>query len=106
MNTLFYLLLIIIILIYLYDKSMEKFDPNIEQMYEPVNYNTLTQFCDELTYQNKPCVIETVVPKTISLCTKEDNVDTKLNNSDNISKISRDISYCKSLNSLDDNISN
>jgi hypothetical protein len=114
MNTLFLILLIIIILFYLnekwsekkLDKKLEKFKANIEQMYDPVNYNTLANNCNELTYSEKPCVIDTVVPKTISLCTKEDNVNTKLNNYENISRNSKDISYCKSLNSLDDNMSN
>jgi hypothetical protein len=63
-------LIILLVLLYVWEmvKEREKFDSNLFQQYEPVNYNTRTQDCNELTYDKKGCHVETVIPKNINVC--------------------------------------
>lgn len=74
MNYFIILLVIILVIIYLTNfMSKENFtigyDPNAFD-YEPVNYNTRKQNCDELTYTPKECVVDTVVPSNKVVCTE------------------------------------
>lgn len=87
MNYFIIVLIIILVVIYLFGSFFkEKFvsgygfgngngnghvSENIKsQIYEPVNYNTKNQNCNELTYDPEVCMVETVRPKNIVVCNK------------------------------------
>jgi len=69
------ILLVILAVIYLMDLNLGKegFDPNL--MYtnsytpEPVDYSTRNQDCNELTYNPEKCIINTVIPSGVNVCT-------------------------------------
>ena len=81
------ILIIVIVIIYLY-KSNEHFS-HIEKdkkdkrdeiqgidpisQYEPTNYSTKKQNCNELTYSPENCNVETVIPSRELICNKSLN---------------------------------
>ena len=78
------ILIFILFFIYLYDLYfVEKFNNiylnNNLQSYEPVDYNIRKQDCNELTYNPKNCVVETVIPKNKKVC---NNSLTPISNND------------------------
>lgn len=74
MNYFIILLVIVLVVIYLINFMKKEnftigYDPNAFD-YEPVNYNTREQNCDELTYTPEECIVNTVVPSNKVVCTQ------------------------------------
>ena len=74
MNYFIILLLIVLVAIFLTNfLGKENFtigyDPNAFY-YEPVNYSTREQNCDELTYTPEKCIVNTVIPSNKVVCTE------------------------------------
>jgi len=92
---LFIALLIILIIIFIWNKSEENFDQNLSQQYENVDYNTRLQNCNQLTYSNNKCNIETVIPNNINVCNDNliptDNIPSKKKNKTFKNKINNDL---------------
>ena len=42
-------LIVLLVIIYLYSRNIDHFDPNLSQSFQPVNYNTLKQNFHKLT---------------------------------------------------------
>lgn len=71
MNYFIIVLIVILVIIYYTNfLSKENFDPNINQNYEPLNYNTRKQNCNELTYTPNKCNVNTVIPSNKIVCNK------------------------------------
>jgi hypothetical protein len=67
------ILVVILVVIYFMDCKKEGFNPN--SMYlnsytpEPVDYSTRKQDCNELTWSPDKCVVDTVIPPNVNVCT-------------------------------------
>lgn len=72
-NSLIFMIVMILILVVIYigQVNCEKFDPNLSQSYQLVNYNSLNQDCNELTWTPTKCTIPTVVPTIKNVCNNE-----------------------------------
>ncbi len=84
------LLVIILVIVYFFEKKIDNFDPNLTQSYEPVNYNTRKQNCNELTYSPDKCYVETVIPENKIVC--GDNLTPITNNQKECKKSKKDTS--------------
>ena len=62
------LLIVILAIIYIGQKHLDHFDLNFHQSYQPVNYNTLEQDCNQLTWSPSKCTVSTVIPKDKNVC--------------------------------------
>jgi hypothetical protein len=61
-------LIVILVIIFIGQGYWENFDPILSQSYQSVNYNTLKQDCNELTWSPSKCNVSTVIPKNINVC--------------------------------------
>ena len=61
-------LVMILLIISVGQKYLENFDPNLSQSFQPVNYNTLEQDCNQLTWSPSKCTVPTVIPKDKNVC--------------------------------------
>ena len=61
-------LIVLLVIIYIYNKNIDNFDTNLSQSFQSVNYNTKKQNCNELTYNPSKCYTETVIPSNINVC--------------------------------------
>jgi hypothetical protein len=82
-------LIVILVIIYVGQGYFEKFDPNLSQSYQPVNYNTLTQDCNELTWSPSKCTVSTVIPKGKNVC--NDDLSPITNNQKELKKKKKDL---------------
>lgn len=64
-------LIVILVIIYLGQNNLDNFDPNLAQSYQPVNYNTLEQDCNQLTWSPSKCKVNTVIPSNVNVCNNE-----------------------------------
>lgn len=73
-----FILVMVVVLVIFYigdivgSKSTENFNPNLAWInsysYEPVDYNTRIQNCNELTYNPDKCDVDTVIPPVVNVC--------------------------------------
>lgn len=84
-------MMIILTIMYIYQINFDNFKSNINQQnqqnqqYQPVNYNSLTQNCDQLTWTPSKCTVKTVIPKIKNVCGK--NLTPITNNQKEIKEI-------------------
>lgn len=64
-------LIVVLVIIFIGQNNLDNFDPNLSQSYQPVNYNTLEQDCNQLTWSPSKCTVETVIPSNINVCNEE-----------------------------------
>jgi hypothetical protein len=64
-------LIVILVIIYIGQNNLDNFDPNLSQSYQSVNYNTLEQDCNQLTWNPSKCKINTVIPSNVNVCNNE-----------------------------------
>jgi len=88
-------LIVILVIIYVGQGYFEKFYPNLSQSYQPVNYNTLTQDCNELTWSPSKCTVSTVIPKGKNVC--NDNLSPITNNQKESKKKKKDLKKSQTL---------
>jgi hypothetical protein len=79
-------LIVIFVIIYTGQNNLDQFDPNLSQSFQPVNYNTLKQDCNELTWSPSKCTVSTVIPKGKNVC------------NENLSPITNNQKECKRKN--------
>lgn len=65
------MLIVVLVIIFIGQNNLDNFDPNLSQSYQPVNYNTLEQDCNQLTWSPSKCTVETVIPSNINVCNEE-----------------------------------
>ena len=65
------MLIVVLVIIFIGQNNLDNFDPNLSQSYQPVNYNTLEQNCNQLTWSPSKCTVETVIPSNINVCNEE-----------------------------------
>ena len=82
-------LVMILLIISVGQKYLENFDPNLSQSFQPVNYNTLEQDCNQLTWSPSKCTVETVVPKGENVC--NDDLTPMTNNLKEYKKKKKDL---------------
>ena len=70
-SSVFIVLIVILVIIYIIQNSLDNFDPNLSQSYQPVNYNTLEQNCNQLTWSPSKCTVNTVIPSNTNVCNNE-----------------------------------
>lgn len=64
----------LLVLLYVWEMKIQKdnfvssSNLNFNQQYEPTNYNTRIQNCNELTYNPTECRVKTVIPSNINVC--------------------------------------
>ena len=68
---------------------MDNFDPNLSQSFQPVNYNTLEQDCNQLTWTPSECTTKTVIPKGKNVC--NDDLTPITNNQKEYKKKKKDL---------------
>lgn len=62
-------LIIVLVLFIVWDMMhKESFSVDLYQTYEPTNYNTRVQNCNELTFDPNNCSVETVIPTNTNVC--------------------------------------
>ena len=64
-------LIVILVIIYVSQNYLDNFDPNLSQSYQPVNYNTLEQDCNQLTWSPSKCKVNTVIPSNTNVCNND-----------------------------------
>ena len=86
-------LIVILAIIYIGQKHLDHFNSNsnsnLTQTLQPVNYNTLEQDCNQLTWTPSKCTVETVIPKGENVC--NDNLSPITNNQKEYKKKKKEI---------------
>jgi hypothetical protein len=95
-----FVLIVILAMIFVGQGYCENFDPDLSQSYQTVNYNTLKQDCNELTWSpslsSTKCTVETVVPKGKNVC--ENNLSPITNNQKECKKKKKDLKKSPTVN--------
>ena len=89
------ILIIILVIIYIGQNNLDNFDQNLLQSYQPVNYNSLEQNCNQLTSSPSKCTVDSIIPSNANVC--DDKLSPVTNNQKHCKKIKKDLKKKPSL---------
>lgn len=64
-------LIVVLVIVFIRQNNVDNFDPNLSQSYQSVNYNTLEQDCNQLTWNPSKCTVNSVIPSNTNVCNNE-----------------------------------